>query len=97
MYYGESRLVNILAAVVPPGSALGAAGARRYIGSMHYVFPIFVLLAMLGVLGALGLGVINMARGGNPRRSNKLMQTRVILQAVALLFFAIFMLLFRHS
>jgi ABC-type Na+ efflux pump permease subunit len=65
---------------------------------MEYAFPILVLLAMLGALAALGLGVLNMARGNNPRRSNKLMQSRVILQAVALVLFAIFMLLFRrHS
>jgi ABC-type Na+ efflux pump permease subunit len=79
------------------GGALGGAPGRRYIGFMEYVFPILVLLAMLGALGALGLGVINMARGNNPRRSNKLMQSRVMLQALALLLFAVFMLLFRHS
>jgi hypothetical protein len=63
---------------------------------MAYVFPILVLLAMLGALGALALGVINMARGSNPRRSQRLMQSRVMLQALALLLFAIFMLLFHH-
>jgi len=63
---------------------------------MEYAFPILVILAMLGALGALALGVINMAKGGSPRRSNKLMQSRVLLQALALLLFAIFMLLFRH-
>jgi ABC-type Na+ efflux pump permease subunit len=63
---------------------------------MDYVFPILVLLAMLGALGALGLGIINMARGNDPRRSNKLMQSRVLLQGLALLLFAIFMLLFRR-
>jgi ABC-type Na+ efflux pump permease subunit len=61
---------------------------------MEYVFPILVVLAMLGVLGALALGVINMARGNNPQRSQKLMQSRVLLQGLALLLFAIFMLLF---
>ena len=63
---------------------------------MEYVFPILVALAMLGALGALALGVINMARGNNPQRSQKLMQSRVLLQGLALLFFAIFMLLFGH-
>ena len=80
-----------------PGGALGGARARRYIGLMEYVFPILVVIAMLATLGVLALGVINMAKGGNPRRSNKLMQSRVLLQALALLLFAIFMLLFRHS
>ena len=63
---------------------------------MEYVFPILVLLAMLAVLGTLLLGVINMAKGGNPRRSNRLMQSRVLLQGLALLLFVIFMLLYRR-
>ena len=63
---------------------------------MGYVLPVLVVLAMLGALGALGLGVFNMARGGDPRRSNKLMQSRVLLQGLALLLFALFMMLFRH-
>jgi len=63
---------------------------------MEYALPILVLLAMFGVLGVLALGVINLARGNNPRRSQKLMQSRVLLQGLALLLFAIFMLLFRH-
>lgn len=77
-------------------SWLGAARGGRYIERMRYVFPILVVLAMLGALGALALGVINMARGGSPQRSNKLMQSRVMLQALALLLFALFMLLFRR-
>ena len=63
---------------------------------MEYAFVILIVLAMLGALAALGLGVINMARGNNPRRSNKLMQSRVMLQALALLLFAVFMLLFKR-
>jgi hypothetical protein len=63
---------------------------------MEYAFPILVILAMLGALGALVLGVVNMARGKNPQRSQKLMQSRVLLQGLALLLFALFMLLFRR-
>jgi Hypoxia induced protein conserved region len=63
---------------------------------MHYVFPILVVIAMLGALGSLGLGLISMARGNDPHRSNKLMRSRVLFQALAILFFALFMLLFRH-
>jgi len=76
--------------------ALGGACAGRYIRWMEYAFPILVVLAMLGALGALALGVFNMARGNNPRRSQKLMQSRVLLQGLALLLFALFMLLFRR-
>lgn len=63
---------------------------------MHYVFPVLIVIAMLGALGSLGLGLISMARGDDPHRSNKLMRSRVLFQALAILFFALFMLLFRH-
>ncbi len=63
---------------------------------MQYVFPVLVVIAMLGALGSLGLGLISMARGNDPHRSNKLMRSRVLFQALAILFFALFMLLFRH-
>jgi hypothetical protein len=41
-------------------------------------------LAMGSVAVVLVLGLANMARGGSPMRSQKLMQYRVLLQAVAL-------------
>jgi molybdopterin/thiamine biosynthesis adenylyltransferase len=63
---------------------------------MEYAFPILVVLAMLAALGVLAFGVFNMARGNNPQRSQKLMQSRVLLQGLALLLFAIFMLLYRR-
>ncbi len=63
---------------------------------MGYILPVLFVVAMLGVLGALVMGVFNMAKGGNPRRSNKLMQSRVLLQGLALLIFALFMMLYRH-
>lgn len=63
---------------------------------MEYLLPIFVVIAMFAVLGTLALGVFSMAKGGNPQRSNKLMQYRVVLQGLALLLFAIFMMIFRR-
>ncbi len=54
---------------------------------------ILLLLALAGVLVVLGFGVATMLRGGNPRRSNKLMQARVIMQALALFLLAALMLL----
>ncbi|MGA8758258.1 MAG: twin transmembrane helix small protein [Stellaceae bacterium] len=54
---------------------------------------ILLLLALAGVLIVLGFGVATMLRGGNPRRSNKLMQARVIMQALALFLLAALMLL----
>ena len=54
------------------------------------------VLAMLGVLGVLVAGMVGLARGdGNPMRSNKLMQWRIILQAAALALFAVLLALYR--
>ena len=63
---------------------------------MTVLVTILLVVAMLGVLTVLGFGVASMLRGGNPRRSNKLMQMRVIMQGLALLLLAILMLLSRH-
>ena len=70
------------------------SGAGRYhIAAMTTFLIVLLVLAMLGVLGVLGMGVATMIRGGNPRLSNKFMQSRVILQAVALALLALLMLL----
>ena len=57
---------------------------------------ILLVLAMIGTLAVLGFGVATMLRSGDPRRSNKLMQSRVIMQALALVLLAVLMLLARH-
>ena len=57
---------------------------------------ILLVLAMIGTLGVLGMGVVSMLRGGDPRRSNKLMQSRVLMQALALVLLAVLMLMARH-
>ncbi len=57
-----------------------------------------VLLAifMLGTLGVLFAGMVGLVRGGgNPQRSNALMRWRVILQAAALVVFALLLALLR--
>ena len=54
---------------------------------------VLLVLVLAGVLGVLAVGVATMLRGGNPRRSNKLMQARVIMQGLALLLLAILMML----
>ena len=63
---------------------------------MSGILPVLVVVLMLATLGVLALGVISMVRGDDPRRSNKLMQSRVILQGLALLLFALFMMFYRH-
>lgn len=63
---------------------------------MQYVLPIMVVIAMLATLGTLLFGILNMAKGGSPQRSNKLMRSRIWLQGAALLLFVIFMMLYRR-
>ena len=63
---------------------------------MTLFVTILLGLAMLGVLTVLGFGVASMLRGGDPRRSNKLMQARVVMQGLALLLLALLMLLSRR-
>jgi NADH:ubiquinone oxidoreductase subunit 6 (subunit J) len=77
------------------GHRLCGRGWARYIKPMEFLF-ILLIVAMLGTVGILLLGVLNMAKGGNPRRSNKLMQMRVWLQGAALLIFIILALAYGH-
>jgi Hypoxia induced protein conserved region len=63
---------------------------------MTTVLTILLVLTLIGVLGVLGAGFVTLSRGGNPRRSNKLMQTRIIMQALALVLLAALMLLGKH-
>jgi hypothetical protein len=57
---------------------------------------VLLVLTLLGVLTVLGLGFATLAKGGNPRRSNKLMQARIIMQGLALALLAALMLLGTH-
>jgi len=65
---------------------------RRYDAAMSIFLTVVLVLAMVGVLVALGVGVATMLKGGNPRRSNKMMQMRVLMQAVALVALALLMM-----
>ncbi|BCM21882.1 twin transmembrane helix small protein [Mesorhizobium sp. WSM4935] len=51
---------------------------------MLIVFKILAIVAMAAVVIVLVRGLINMMRGGSGITSNKLMQARIMLQAVAL-------------
>ena len=62
---------------------------------MRILLMVLLGLAMAGVLGVLAAGMFGLLRGGDPARSNKLMQWRVALQALALILFALLVLLFR--
>lgn len=51
---------------------------------MGTVFNILAIVVMVAVVAVLIRGLINMLRGGSGVTSNKLMQARVLLQALAL-------------
>ncbi|GAA2831567.1 hypoxia induced protein [Aminobacter aminovorans] len=53
---------------------------------MATVFNILAVVFMFAVVVVLIRGLVNMLRGGSGNTSNKLMQARVLLQAVALVF-----------
>ena len=55
---------------------------------MNTFLTILLVTAMVGTLVVLALGVVQMVRGGeDAKRSNALMQYRVVFQGVALLVF----------
>jgi hypothetical protein len=62
---------------------------------MHGLLAVLVGILMLATLGVLAVGVVGMLRQGDPRRSNKLMQWRVLLQGAAILLFIVLMSLLR--
>lgn len=53
---------------------------------MFSIFNTLAIIFMIGVVIVLIRGLINMMRGGSGNTSNKLMQARVILQFIALVF-----------
>jgi cytochrome c biogenesis protein CcdA len=62
---------------------------------MHAFLSGLVAFFLLATLAVLAAGMIGMVREGDPRRSNKLMQWRVLLQGFTILLFAILMGLLR--
>ena len=69
---------------------------------MTILLMVLIGIAMLAVVGVLFAGLLGLARGGsdatgNPARSNMLMRWRVVLQGVALVLFALLLVLLRHS
>jgi hypothetical protein len=74
-------------------AALAVTGSDRHIVQVTVFLTILLVMAMLGTLTVLGFGVASLLRGGHPRRSNKLMQSRVIMQALALVLLAILMMM----
>ncbi len=64
---------------------------------MKTVLTILLVIAMLATLGVLFAGMVGLVRNdGDGARSNRLMRWRVMLQGIALLLFALLMLVSRH-
>jgi hypothetical protein len=59
-----------------------------------FLVPVLIF-AMLATLGVLFFGIFTMARGGdfNLKYGNRIMRARIVLQALALLIFAIIMVI----
>lgn len=51
---------------------------------LHWTIYLLIPLALASVAGVLILGLVNMAAGGSPERSQKLMQLRVLFQFLAI-------------
>jgi hypothetical protein len=66
---------------------------KPYVVTMTLIVAVLLGIVMLGVLGVLGAGMIGVATAQDPRRSNRLMRARVILQGVALALMALLLLL----
>lgn len=64
---------------------------------MSTVFNILAILFMVAVLIVLARGLLNMMRGGSGNTSNKLMQARVLFQAIALVFIVLAAYFMRRS
>jgi hypothetical protein len=62
---------------------------------MHTFLTVLVGVLLLATLGVLIAGLLGMVREPDPRRSNKLMRWRVILQASAIVLLVIMMSLLR--
>ena len=58
-----------------------------------------MIFAMLATLGVLFFGIFTMARGGdfNRTHSNRIMRARIVLQGLALLLFAVIMVIAGRS
>lgn len=75
---------------------VGPPATRRYMSLVKTFLTILIAILMFATLGVLFAGLFGLVRGGgDPARSNQLMRWRVILQAAALLLFALLMTLLK--
>jgi ABC-type Na+ efflux pump permease subunit len=62
---------------------------------MHVFLTFLVVILMLATVGVLAAGMVGLARNTDPKRSNKLMQWRVLLQGATIVLFMILVSLLR--
>jgi hypothetical protein len=71
---------------------------RCYVAGMTvFLSKILIPIAVAAVTLVLLMGLVNMMRGGNPNRSQKLMQMRVLLQFVAIVITMLTVWVMGHS
>ncbi|BAF86057.1 MULTISPECIES: twin transmembrane helix small protein [Azorhizobium] len=63
---------------------------------MNWTIYLLIPLALAAVAGVLILGLVNLAAGGSPQRSQKLMQLRVLFQFGAVVLVMITIYAMRH-
>jgi len=63
---------------------------------MSVLLIIVVIGFLVALVGVLATGIIQMFRGGDPRRSNKLMQYRIMLQFGLVMLMGLAMLVFQR-
>jgi hypothetical protein len=63
---------------------------------MNIVVSLIAIVALLAILGVLGAGIFQLFRGGDPRRANRLMRYRIILQFGLLMLLGLFALIFQR-
>jgi hypothetical protein len=66
------------------------------VAPMNIFVLLIIIVALLAILGVLGVGIFQLFRGGDPRRANRLMRYRVILQFSLVMLMGLFALLFQR-
>tara|TARA_B100000676_G_scaffold311270_1_gene380530 strand:- start:1148 stop:1459 length:312 start_codon:yes stop_codon:yes gene_type:complete len=74
---------------------LSNIAAKDYTAKMSGFLAPLMIFAMIATVGVLFFGIYTMARGGefNRKHSNKIMRARIVMQGVALLLFAVVMVI----
>ncbi len=93
--FGHEAVRWPVSAVIVARTTLHKSMPGPIVRAMHGFLAVLIGILMLATLGVLIAGMVGLVREGDPRRSNKLMQWRVLLQGAAILLFVILMSLLR--